>query len=301
MKRFSSTLTLILSLFLLYAPLTQAQHLKGVEGLQGKFFRVGQQQYQSEEMVLTEMMRANVVYLGETHDRPQDHQAQLDILRSLQRQHPQIIIGMEMFQRPFQPVVDRYINGELTDEQLIEQTEYKKRWGYPWQMYAPILQFAQKQRVPVIALNTPSEVTRKVARAGLESLSPLEKQWIPPKSAILAGPDHYRERMRQIYSEMHHGRSSSSSFERFFLAQVLWDETMAESIAKTLKQNPNALIVVLAGQGHLFYGDGIPNRVARRLNPDRSTPIRQLSILLNPSDDLKTDRTIADYFWYSPE
>src|SRR4028118_1600443 len=61
------------------------------------------------------------------------------------------------------------------------------------------------------------------------------------------------------------GQGNSTSFERFFTAQVLWDETMADKIAQFLKANPNYQVVVLAGTGHIIYGYGIPSRVARRL------------------------------------
>ncbi|MCL6433690.1 MAG: ChaN family lipoprotein, partial [Leptolyngbyaceae cyanobacterium HOT.MB2.61] len=152
------------------------------------------------------------------------------------------------------------------------------------------------QGLPVIALNTPTEVTRKVARSGLESLTLAEKRFIPPISAIALGPASYRQRLRQIYDDIHHGKTSQANFERFFQAQVLWDETMAERIARSLQQEPKRLVVVLVGQGHVIYGEGIPSRVARRV-----PKVSQVSILLNPSEEFQSqqDKAIADYFWFT--
>jgi uncharacterized iron-regulated protein len=80
-------------------------------------------------------------------------------------------------------------------------------------------------------------------------------------------------------------------FERFFQAQVLWDETMADRIARSA---PTAQVIVLAGQGHLIYGYGIPDRVARR-----QPGIRQTVILLSPDPELAAidvgGRSIGDY------
>jgi uncharacterized iron-regulated protein len=73
---------------------------------------------------------------------------------------------------------------------------------------------------------------------------------------------------------------------------VLWDETMADAIAQFLKKNPDRQMIVLVGQGHILYGDGIPNRVARRI-PN----IKQSTILLNPPAEYSKEPTIADYFW----
>jgi uncharacterized iron-regulated protein len=249
------------------------------------------------EVLLQSLAGTNVVYLGETHDRPADHQAQLAILQALYRQRPNLVIAMEMFQRPFQPVLDRYLVGEITETALREQSQYDRRWGYDWEFYAPILRFAQAQKLPVIALNTPSEITRKVARAGLESLTVAEQQWIPPRSAIVLGPEPYRQRIRKLYDEIHQGMGNSKGFEQFFTAQVLWDETMAEGIAQSLQQQPDRLVVVMVGQGHLTYGDGIPNRVRRRLEQTGDRAPVQVSLLLNPAQDLGQDPTIADYFW----
>jgi uncharacterized iron-regulated protein len=254
---------------------------------------------------LQELARVRVVYLAETHDRPSDHQAQLEIIQALHVLHPKLVIGMEMFQRPYQSALNGYLAGQLTETELQQRSQYAKRWGYSWEFYAPVLRFAKAQQLPVIALNVPTEVTRKVARTGLEGLTVADRQWIPPRSAIVLGPESYRQRMQAIYQEMHHGKGNSTGFERFFLAQVLWDETMAEQIVKTIRQSPDSLMVVLVGQGHVLYGEGIPQRVARRMNGvgvNRQRPLEQRSLLLNPSADIEvgSDGTITDYFWYSP-
>lgn len=251
----------------------------------------------SREVVLSELATAAVIYLGETHDSPQDHEAQLDIIQSLYKQQPKLAIALEMFQRPYQPALDRYLRGEITDAQLQNQSQYDQRWGFPWKYYAPILRFAREKNLPLIALNTPTEVTRKVARQGLERLDPADQQWIPPLGEIDTQQPNYRQRLQEIYQESHHGSGSADSFEQFFQAQVLWDETMAAAIAEFLKTHPDFLVVVLVGQGHVIYGDGIPSRVARRMS-QLPQPFQQIILLLNPPDlGADASRPAADYFW----
>lgn len=269
--------------------------------LTGSAFDLVYRQPEPITSLLPKLAKADVIYLGETHDRPADHQAQLEIIQALHRLRPRLAIGMEMFQRPYQSVLDRYLNGALTETELQDRTQYAKRWGYNWDFYAPILRFAQANKLPVIALNTPTEVTRKTARTGLESLTRAEKRFIPPLSAIVLGPDAYRERLQKNYAESHHGQGVSINVQRFFEAQVLWDETMAERIAQTLQQQPQTLVVVLVGQGHLLYGEGIPVRVARRMQGVRTRPsFTQVSLLLNDQEaDNLSDRPIADYIWHN--
>ncbi|MGI0484768.1 ChaN family lipoprotein [Pantanalinema rosaneae CENA516] len=262
---------------------------------------VAQQQPEDPTTVLQQLAQVNVIYLGEVHDRAADHQAQLEIIQALHQQRPQIAIGMEMFQRPYQSILDQYLAGQLTEAELRTLSQYDQRWGFDWEFYAPILRFAKAQGLPVIALNTPSEITRKVSRSGLESLTPAEQQLIPPRSDLLVGPEAYRQRLQQFFTDIHQHAGHSFNFEHFFLAQVIWDETMAEQIAKTLQSSPDTLMVVLAGQGHIAYGYGIPDRVARRLQKHRSFQGKfvQRSILLNPDPELRTPTQprSADYFW----
>ncbi|XWK90664.1 MAG: ChaN family lipoprotein [Phormidium sp.] len=256
---------------------------------------ISQQNYTTQEF-FQNLTQANVIYLGETHTSEADHKAQLEIIQQVYAKKPKIAIAMEMFQRPYQGAIDRYLAGKITEQELLTQTEYQQRWGFPWEYYAPILRFAKENIIPVLALNTPSEVTRKVARQGLESLTPEEKKYIPPISEIRTDNADYRQMLLDVFNQHQQGgHGASASFERFFSAQVLWDETMAETIAEFLKDNPNHTVIVLAGQGHLVYGYGIPSRVARRLG----NSLVQKSILLNPDPELplKKDQPVADFLW----
>ncbi len=254
-----------------------------------------QQRQPDTQQILQSLIKAKVVYLGETHDRLEDHKAQLEILQALHQQNPKIAVAMEMFQRPYQDILDQYLAGKITEAQLIEQTEYEQRWGFPWEYYAPILRFAQTHQLPVLALNTPTEVTRNVAKNGLESLTPDERKYIPPLAEIRTDNADYRKMALASYEQHSQaGQGNSSSFERFFTALVLWDETIAERIAQFVKANPDYQVVVFAGKSHIIYGYGIPSRVVRRLNDK----LIQRSVLFRfPDQPLGNGQKAADYFW----
>ncbi|MGL5061063.1 MAG: ChaN family lipoprotein [Microcoleus sp.] len=283
---------LSLSLCLLCGPTVQAEPIANPQP---------QQKTYTNREILQQLLKAKVVYLGETHDRAADHQAQLKIIQEMHRKNPKIAIAMEMFQRPFQGAIDSYLAGKLTETQLVDRTEYDRRWRFPWESYAPFLRFAKAHQLPVLALNTPSEVTRKVAREGLESLSAEEKKYIPPISEIRTDNASYRQMLLEIYQQHQKaGQGNSTAFERFLQAQVLWDETMAEKIAQFVKDNPDYQVVVLAGKGHIIYGYGIPSRVERRLG---SGKIQQRSVLFSLPENLpaSADRPIADFVWRDAE
>ncbi|MFM7788781.1 MAG: ChaN family lipoprotein, partial [Microcystis panniformis] len=117
--------------------------------------------------------------------------------------------------------------------------------------------------------------------------------YIPPKSEIKQDNEEYRQQILAVYEQ--HTGGSSQGFDRFFLAQVLWDETMADAIAKFWQAHPEYQIIVLAGKGHIAYGYGIPSRVQRRLG-DR---VSQRSVFLGdaPQSSPAETKKPADYFW----
>jgi len=299
MNLFKTTIALSLSLCLILSSPTWAAE-PTITTAQGTLL--------DRTLVINGLIDQNIIYLGETHDSSADHQIQLEILQELHKRRPNLWIALEQFQRPYQRVLDDYQQGKLTEAQLVTNSEYETRWGFPWSLYEPLLQFAKTNNLPLIALNTPSEVTRKVSRQGLESLTFADRRFIPALSTIQVGPESYRDRIQKIYTEMHPAKSTTLSttdlsksqrFTRFFEAQVLWDETMADRIAQAVQQNPDRLMVVLVGQGHLFYHDGIPNRVTRRL---KNKSIKLTTILLNPDPseppfEPTTKQPIGDILW----
>ena len=282
---------LSLSIFLLCSSVATAQPMANPQP---------QQTYTNQD-ILQQLVKAKIVYLGETHDSIEDHQAQRAIIREMQRQNPKIAIAMEMFQRPFQSAIDNYLAGKITEEQLVEQTEYDRRWRFPWEYYAPILRFAALKQLPVLALNTPSEVTRKVASQGLESLTVEDKKHIPPISEIRTDNAEYRQMLLEVFQQHQKAaQGNSTAFERFLQAQVLWDETMAQKIAEFVKANPDYQVVVLAGKGHIIYGYGIPSRVERRLGVGK---VKVRSVLFSSPTDtpLSADKPMADFVWNHSE
>ncbi len=233
---------------------------------------------------LVEALRdTRVVLVGERHDRYEHHLNQLAIIRGLYEQDPKLAIGLEFFQQPFQEYLDQFVAGEIDEREFLRRTEYFQRWRFDYRLYRPILEFARAQGLPVVALNVPGEVTAKVAREGLESLDEEQQQWVPVE--IERGNTAYEDRLRRVFEQ--HPSVDEGGFERFLDAQLLWDEGMAERAARYLQDHPEQRMVILAGAGHLEYGDGIPDRLQRRLGDPQAVVINGLR------DDLDPD--LADY------
>jgi len=142
----------------------------------------------------------------------------------------------------------------------------------------------------MIALNAEEELTDKVARSGLEGLSTADRGQLPQdidKSDVA-----YRDRLQKVFQQH---ANAAGNFEHFFEAQLVWDETMAQSAADYLQSNPDKSVIVLAGQGHIAFGSGIPGRVKRRIRG------LDAAILLIENKPDRSQAGVADYFLVSKE
>ena len=68
-----------------------------------------------------------------------------------------MVIGFEMFPRRVQPALDRWVAGELTEAEFLQQAEWGKVWSMPAELYLPLFHFARMNRIPMLALNIDAE------------------------------------------------------------------------------------------------------------------------------------------------
>ena len=256
--------------------------------LQTEIMGIAASDLSSMDRIINDVSEKRVIYVGERHDRFGHHMAQLRIIQGLNRLDRCLAVGMEMFQRPFQDVLDRYLDGQIDEKTFLKESEYLKRWRYDYHIYRPIIEYCKEHSIPILALNLPAEISKKVARKGLGSLSSEELKQVPVD--IDWSNTVYKIRLRQIFKE--HPESEIKNFDDFYQAQVFWDETMAQSIHDYLVNNPDRQMVVLVGNGHIAFGDGIPSRTFRRGKYDQS-------IIVNVTND-NLEQDMADFFLSPP-
>lgn len=234
--------------------------------------------------VLAEHARRPVVLLGERHDSAEDHRWQLHTIAQLHALQPRIALGFEMFPRRLQPVLDRWVRGELGEADFLRQSEWDKVWGYASAPYLALFHYARMNRIPMLALNVDRGVVSAVAQKGAAALSDAERQGVglpaPPSEA-------YRQSLRKVFnahppitgttqpaaaSEAAQRTATNGTvgatrsgrdagFERFVAAQTFWDRAMAEGIASFRGSNPSALVIGVMGSGHVRFGHGVAHQL----------------------------------------
>jgi uncharacterized iron-regulated protein len=243
----------------------------------------------SFEALLQNLSRASIIYVGETHSSPEDHQLQLSILKGLYSQDPSLLLAMEMFPRELQPLLDQYSQGLMTEGEFLPKV-WEKYWGFPFHLYRGILHWARARRLKIIGLNAPKEVVDQVAKDGLAALSPPDRDRLATEFHPIS-PEQ-REYLQHQFAM--HPRGTIKDFETFFQAQRAWEETMAETLAKEAASlTPGQHILVLIGKGHVAHQWGVPTLTRLRI-PSSFRTVLPVSITY-PFRTLKP--SMADYLY----
>lgn len=235
---------------------------------------------------------ARVVYVGETHDNPAAHRMELDVLKAMEERHPgKVALGMEMFTRSQQPVLDRWVAGELDEKSFIKQSRWFDNWKMDFAYYRDLLLFAKEKHIPVIALNAEKELVKAVRSNDLSALTQEQKAQLPVMD--LSDP-YQRAQTESIFSDHSHGKLAVEGFLR---VQTLWDETMAETAASYLASpaGKERHLLVIAGGNHVSYGFGIPRRVFRRI-PTSYVTIGGREVVVQRIDQPQTMDVILPQF-----
>lgn len=199
---------------------------------------------------------AEVVLLGESHDRMEHHRWQLHTLAALHARRPDMAIALEMLPRSAQPALDAWVAGELDERTFLDQSDWSRAWGFDAQLYLPILHFARMHRIPVLAINLERSLVGRLTSEGWEAVPEEERYRI---TAPAAPSPAYRDYLASVLAEHPTGVEDGGDLERFVAAQLVWDRAMAAGLAEAIAGG--TLAVGLMGRGHVEYGYGVPHQL----------------------------------------
>jgi uncharacterized iron-regulated protein len=210
--------------------------------------------------------KADVIYVGETHDNPADHQYEKELVRELLKRGMRFAIGWEMFDETQQSAIDAWTSHSISLKEMLAKTRFQQDWGVYSAVYERILQIAGDARVPNIALNAAPDLVQKIARG--TPLSAGEQAMLP--NGFVSNEYAYNNFLTMMGG---HPGMSEADRRRFFAAQNIWDQTMASRVLEFKRGNPGLKLVVLTGRGHVSGGFGIPFYVKQK------SDLRQMVLL----------------------
>jgi uncharacterized iron-regulated protein len=268
--------------------------------LQGTVVELATQRTLSFEAFVKAVAQAQVVAVGEEHYHPDIQAFELRLLQALAQHRPQrVALAMEFLERDMQSAVDTYLSGH--SDAVTLQTQIKATPDFI-QFYFPLVQYARQAGVPLLALNVPRSLARRVTKEGLqavaESLLPPERAYLAMTFLPITSP--YRTYFLQAVATAH--PLSEEQRDRFVEAAHLKDDTMAESLAAFLEHAADTTVLAIAGRFHFDYGLAIPALLRQRRPRVTMQRVTTMAVAADDIIDLRdlAREALADYVWFAP-
>jgi uncharacterized iron-regulated protein len=229
---------------------------------------------------------SKVVMLGEIHPHVDHHRWQLAAIGALHGRRPNMVLGFEAFPRAVQPVLDRWVAGELSEDAFLSEANWSRNWGFDPELYLPMFHFARLHQVPMVALNVERDFVSRIRDEGLENIPEDERRGLTePKQPADAYLESLAATFEQHLDIRNDDASSSEAenaaneegaspddnaaeqpvailddprFQRFVSVQTTWDRAMAQGLAEAAERPNSPLAVGILGSGHLERGFGVP-------------------------------------------
>jgi uncharacterized iron-regulated protein len=216
------------------------------------------------------LARYDVVFVGEQHDDPATHRFEAALLDAVGRRARNVIVSLEMFERDVQPLLDEHVAGRVADSAFLAGSR-------PWRNYdadyRPLVRTAAARRWPVLAANVPRPLASAVSRGGwaaLDTVPDAHRRWFAAQRACAPEGEYFRRFGEAMGGMGGHGPTADTAaaramLVRFYQAQCIKDETMAESIVRAQQAWPEWMTIHYNGAFHSDHRLGTVERVARRL------------------------------------
>ena len=239
---------------------------------------------------------ARAIYVGESHDDPHDHAMEKQLYQRALAVEPRTALGLEMLPAAAQPALDEWTAGKIDEDTLLDRVDWEKAWGYPFRWYRPLFYAARAHHQRIYALNAPAGLAKAVAHKGVDGLTDEERRALPE---MVPGPPEHRAQLSEAFAEHggahgdpHAATDDPKALDRFYLAQLVWDESMAEGVRRAFAAGdaPRKILVV-TGEGHA-------KRFAIPLRAERRGVAPSLVVLPRYRGDLDEKKAPpADFVW----
>ena len=198
--------------------------------------------------------------IGEYHDHHACHVMQKEFIEALAKVQPLLVVGFEFFNREDDAVLAQYLEGAISEADLLEKTGWYRRGSQNFAYTRLVLETVRKLGLKAVGLNVPRELIRRVAKGGTAGLTAAEKALFP--GVEVDDPQHeffIRATLGEFAVQV------PMWFRDVYVAQKCWDTVMAESMRRVLTQPGlrGHKGVIIAGSAHVAYGLGIPWRYRR--------------------------------------
>ncbi len=111
----------------------------------------------SRSELVEAFLKAPVLIVGDYHTLPQAQRTVLrlweDALSELQKLGKTPILALEMLRPSDVELAKKWLEGSLSEAAFLEKIQFDSRWGFAWENYRPLFQFAHAYGIRLMGLN----------------------------------------------------------------------------------------------------------------------------------------------------
>ncbi len=156
--------------------------------------------YRTYETVLTSdalersLLAAEVVLVGDYHALPASQRFLTHVIEDLAGKGRPVVVGLEAIFARHQYLLDDWMAGEISEEELRERTRFDVDWGYAWEPYSELLHTARRHAQRIYGLDcAPRTDLRRIAsrdRHAAEKVLEMRREHPDAVVLVLFGESH---------------------------------------------------------------------------------------------------------------
>ena len=187
----------------------------------------------SYEKMIKTVSATDVVFFGEIHNCVISHWMELKVLEALTENNKKLKVGMEMLEADNQLIIEEYTSSLISSDHFEEEC---RLWPNHSTDYEPLVYYAKRHHLPLIATNVPrryASVVKEKGLAFLDSLSAEAKRYLP-KLPIKYVENKNAQEGFALMGLL--GKAKETKPQLMAQAQAIKDATMGWFIAQNLKK-----------------------------------------------------------------
>ena len=281
-------------------PTWKAEHFRD-HPLAGRIWHVAEARFITRSELHAELSPTDYILLGETHDNPDHHLLQAEIVTAMADAGRRPVLAFEMFDQSQAPELEAYLSTSSGDASGIAEAVGWNQSGRPdWAIYQPVAAAGLLADLTLHAASMSRSDARVLLQSGAAGTPPKRFQSLHLDRPL---PKTLKDSLHREIDDAHCGYAPKEMIVAMALAQTARDAQMAH--AMSAGENADGAILI-AGAGHARRDRGVPFHL-RRMAPGSAIASLAFIEVLESADSASAygeyfggNPLPFDFVWFTP-
>lgn len=112
-----------------------------------------------EEELFKKIENSKLIFIGDYHTLKEAQNFQLKVLKFLKNKEKKLILYLEPYSIQDQRFIEEFFEGKINEDFFLQKIKFKKKWGFEWENYREILNFAKENKIKTYGINLSREAS----------------------------------------------------------------------------------------------------------------------------------------------